>query len=226
MTAERPYRRRMSLSDACAELERCAGTQFDPEVVRIFVEEVRARPISDDDEAVAAALAADPELQVRRDDNEPLLGHGPLAVTDNLTLLYSHRYFHEFAGKEADRAHVQDDSFGIVLVEPSDIAAINARDGYAAGDDAIRAIASAVQRVAIRVGGTACRYSGRRIGLIAPGADEEQVSRLASEIAAELGDSPRVECGEAAWRAGESAEDVIARARLALGATPHPQSRA
>jgi diguanylate cyclase (GGDEF)-like protein len=216
MTAERPYRRRMTLEDACAELERCAGTQFDPEVVRVFVEEVRKRPIADDDEAISAALAADPELQVRRDDNEPLLGHGPLAVTDNLTLLYSHRYFHEFASKEAERAHVQDDSFGIVLVEPTDIAGINARDGYAAGDDAIRAIASAVQRVAVRVGGTACRHSGKRIGLIAPGADEAQVNRLASEIAAELGDSPRVECGEAAWRADESGEDVIARARLAL----------
>jgi diguanylate cyclase (GGDEF)-like protein len=137
-------------------------------------------------------------------------------VTDNLTLLYSHRYFHEFAAKEAERARVQDDSFGIVMVAPVDIAGINARHGYAAGDDAIRAIAGAVQRVAIRVGGTACRYSGRRIGLIAPGADDAQVARLASEITAELGDSPKVECGEAAWRAGESGEDVIGRARLEL----------
>jgi HD-GYP domain-containing protein (c-di-GMP phosphodiesterase class II) len=87
MTAERPYRRRMSLEDACAELERCAGTQFDPQVVRVFVEEVRARPISHDDEAVAAALAHDPELAARRDHDEPMLGQGPLAVTDNLTLL-------------------------------------------------------------------------------------------------------------------------------------------
>ena len=217
MTAERPYRRRMSLEDACAELERCAGTQFDPEVVSVFVEEVRKRPISDDDEAVAAALAADPELQVRRDGGEPLLGHGPLAVTDNLTLLYSHRYFHEMAAKEAERARLQDDSFGVVLVEPVEIASINAREGYAAGDDAIRAVASAVQRVAVRVGGTACRHSGKRIGLLAPGADSAQVSRLASEVTAELGDSPKVECGEAAWRAGESGDDVIARAQLVLG---------
>src|SRR5215217_253274 len=149
MTAERPYRHRMTLADACAELERCAGTQFDPEVVRVFVEEVRARPISDTDEAVAAALANDPELQVQRDDNEAVLGQGPLAVTDNLTLLYSHRYFHEVAAKEAERARVQDGSFGVVLVEPSDIAHINAREGYAAGDDAIRAIATCCTAVAI-----------------------------------------------------------------------------
>ena len=217
MTAERPYRRRMNLEDACRELERCAGTQFDPEVVRIFCEEVRKRPISDTDEAVAAALAADPELQLRRLEDEPLLGHGPLAVTDNLTLLYSHRYFHEVASKEAERARVQDDSFGVVMVETTDIAEINRRESYAAGDDAIRAVATAVQRVAVRVGGTACRHGGTRIGLIAPGADDAMASRLASEISEELGESPRVDCGEAAWRPGESGDDVIRRARLALG---------
>jgi hypothetical protein len=44
MTADRPYRQRMSLEDACAELERSAGTQFDPEIVRIFCSEVRKAP--------------------------------------------------------------------------------------------------------------------------------------------------------------------------------------
>jgi diguanylate cyclase (GGDEF)-like protein len=38
MTTERVYRSRMSHEHAIAELERCAGTQFDPGVVRAFVE--------------------------------------------------------------------------------------------------------------------------------------------------------------------------------------------
>jgi diguanylate cyclase (GGDEF)-like protein/putative nucleotidyltransferase with HDIG domain len=37
MTADRPYRRGMSPSAARAELERCAGTQFDPDVVAAFL---------------------------------------------------------------------------------------------------------------------------------------------------------------------------------------------
>jgi two-component system cell cycle response regulator len=36
MTSDRPYRRALSASDALAELRRCAGTQFDPEVVFTF----------------------------------------------------------------------------------------------------------------------------------------------------------------------------------------------
>jgi diguanylate cyclase (GGDEF)-like protein len=36
MVTDRPYRRAMSRADALAELERCAGTQFDPAVVEAF----------------------------------------------------------------------------------------------------------------------------------------------------------------------------------------------
>ena len=46
MTADRPYSRRRTLEEACAEIERCAGTQFDPKVAAAFVEEVRRRPPS------------------------------------------------------------------------------------------------------------------------------------------------------------------------------------
>jgi HD-GYP domain-containing protein (c-di-GMP phosphodiesterase class II) len=37
MTNDRVYRRKLSIDDALAELERCAGTQFDPNVVAAAV---------------------------------------------------------------------------------------------------------------------------------------------------------------------------------------------
>jgi HD-GYP domain-containing protein (c-di-GMP phosphodiesterase class II) len=39
MTTDRVYRSRLSHERAMAELERCAGTQFDPDVVLAFREE-------------------------------------------------------------------------------------------------------------------------------------------------------------------------------------------
>jgi putative nucleotidyltransferase with HDIG domain len=42
MTTDRPYRRRLSAAEARAELRRCAGTQFDPAVVRVFCSEMAA----------------------------------------------------------------------------------------------------------------------------------------------------------------------------------------
>jgi len=46
MTSNRPYRKALSFAQAREEIERCAGTQFDPELVKVFLslpeEELRA----------------------------------------------------------------------------------------------------------------------------------------------------------------------------------------
>jgi putative nucleotidyltransferase with HDIG domain len=38
MTSSRPYRRGMSASQAIRELSRCSGSQFDPEIIKIFIQ--------------------------------------------------------------------------------------------------------------------------------------------------------------------------------------------
>jgi HD-GYP domain-containing protein (c-di-GMP phosphodiesterase class II) len=43
MTSERPYRAASTVEEALAELRRCAGTQFDPDVVDTFCAIVAAR---------------------------------------------------------------------------------------------------------------------------------------------------------------------------------------
>lgn len=37
MTSDRPYRKALSLEEAYSEIQRCAGTQFDPKVVEVFL---------------------------------------------------------------------------------------------------------------------------------------------------------------------------------------------
>jgi GGDEF domain-containing protein len=77
-----------------------------------------------------------------------------------------------------------------------------------------------VQRVAVRCGGTACRYSGRRFGLIVPGADAAEAERICAELATDLADGPRAAVGAAAAHDGDRGYDVVARARLALSPLP------
>ena len=212
MTAGRPYGERMPPAEACAELERHAGTQFDPDIVRIFVEEVHKRPPGEENSGNVEALLEDPEIRLRRDGDEPLLGFGQLALTDNLTMLYTRRYFHERAEAEARHSEAVGRSFGVVVVELVEISRINDLQGYAAGDEAIRTVARAVQRVASRVGGTACRYGGHRLGLLAAGADERAVDRLAEMIPVELPEGLRIRTGTAFWRPGDDGDSVIVRA--------------
>ena len=60
MTSKRSYRLPLSFEDACVELERCAGAQFDPRVVRLFVDEVRRHAsggASSEDVATRARMA-------------------------------------------------------------------------------------------------------------------------------------------------------------------------
>jgi HD-GYP domain-containing protein (c-di-GMP phosphodiesterase class II) len=40
MTKDRPYRKSMPVAAALDEITKNAGTQFDPEIARIFVEEL------------------------------------------------------------------------------------------------------------------------------------------------------------------------------------------
>lgn len=40
MTADRPYRKKLSEQFAISELKKCSETQFDPRIAKIFIEKV------------------------------------------------------------------------------------------------------------------------------------------------------------------------------------------
>ena len=44
MTSDRVYRSRLTAEAALEELERCAGTQFDPEIVHALADELALTP--------------------------------------------------------------------------------------------------------------------------------------------------------------------------------------
>jgi HD-GYP domain-containing protein (c-di-GMP phosphodiesterase class II) len=46
MTSDRSYRPALSVEQALTELERCAGSQFDPELTELFVEGWRSGSIT------------------------------------------------------------------------------------------------------------------------------------------------------------------------------------
>jgi len=222
MIADRPYSEGLSPQEACAELERCAGTQFDPGVVRLFVEEVRNNPLAAGDEP-----AVEDELAAHRDsDGAGPLGAPAFAMVDNLTLLHSRSHLHEIVEAEARRAAVQTRPFGLVLVEMTELDDINRSDGFAAGDRTLLSVAAGLRRAELRSAGTACRAGGRRFALLVPGADETAVQAAADALGSELSGGPACRVCAFAWREGEDGQAVIDRARAGLAALSFAAPRA
>jgi diguanylate cyclase (GGDEF)-like protein len=202
MMHDRPHRAARTVDEACAVLERGAGTQFDPEMVRLLVDEVRQ----------------DPGLveRARRDAEEaetiPLLGAGVGALTDNLTLLPSHRAFRDAISSAAESSAMTGVPFTVLLVKLLDLRRVNRREGYAKGDELLQACARALDRVAVRTGGTPGRDGGSRLGLLVPRADTRDAKDLSVRVASELGAARAVRIATAVWRSGDTGEALIRRA--------------
>ena len=60
MTSERVYRRRVAPEQAIAELKRCSGSQFDPEIVAAFADELARREVC---RSRGSGLLSDPCLE-------------------------------------------------------------------------------------------------------------------------------------------------------------------
>ena len=219
MTTTRPYRRVVTREEACREIERCAGSQFDPEVARLFAEEIRRAPDGRPDDGSLAEALDVTAVQAHRERGEPLLGHGSVASTDHVTLLYSHRHLHEVAEAEAARAQRHQRPFAVVIAELPNLAEINRREGYAAGDRALTELARAIEGCLAGVPSTAGRFSGRRLAVVLPGAGQQRATAVAERIERSFdGSGPVPRTAVAVWQHGDHGSEVLGRARRALSA--------
>jgi HD-GYP domain-containing protein (c-di-GMP phosphodiesterase class II)/GGDEF domain-containing protein len=213
MTHGRPYREPLSVEDACRELVDGAGSQFDPEIAQLFVEEVRGLPEPPSDELVESVLEVlpfDPSGATT-----DLLGPLGGPSTDGLTLLGDHRALQESVRYAVEHA---DDhgSFAIAVVQLEDLARINAQASFLVGDRVIQTAARNLKRAAVRLGATAYRASGRRLAVLAPLRDGTSPERVHDEIEAEFVGGPSVRIAVERWRPGERGEELVARARQSL----------
>ena len=208
MVHDRPFRQARSSEEALEELTAAGGAQFDPEITAIFIEEVRRGEHSRFPavaDAVASALDTAGLSSTREDPPTP----------DPLTLLPGHRDFRE-AAQAAARSATDIGELTIAIVELEELDAINRREGYAAGDHALLSASRCVQRAALRCGGTAYRESGRRFGLLVPGAGAVDDADMAAELHTEFAVGPTVRVSIATPQAEETIDEAIARVRSAL----------
>jgi HD-GYP domain-containing protein (c-di-GMP phosphodiesterase class II) len=213
MTSERPYRPALSSEDACAELVAEAGSQFDPEIVQLFVEQVRRHDSSLPErvnETVADALPHDVFGQL---DSFA----GPLTVTstDGLTLLDNRRTLEQDLMGGA-RTALGEGPIALLLIQLQDLRRVNEEAGYEAGDHLIQLAARNAQRAAARCGGRAYRASGRRLAILAAqdggGTATDPLVLTESEFVA----GPAIRIARCVVEPGARASAVLERAQAEL----------
>jgi len=212
MTNDRPYRARLSSEEACEQLIAAAGTQFDPEIAQLLVEEIRSGPVAVDDALTDAVIEALP-LNLAGQAGSGI-GPLPAATTDGLTLLGNQRALYQDMRDATDGGCAH--PFAVVLIQLEDLPNVNEDVGYAAGDHLIQVAARNAQRTAARFGGTAYRASGRRLAILAPLADAGVAGDVLNHLMTEFAGGSSVRTATAVWSPGDHTADVLGRARASL----------
>ncbi len=104
-----------------------------------------------------------------------------MALTDGLTGLYNHRYFHERLNQEISRAKRLGKALSIVVFDVDNFKKYNDANGHLAGDDALKRIATII-RENIRIGDVAARYGGEEFTLILYDAGKDDAKKVAERI--------------------------------------------
>ena len=85
-----------------------------------------------------------------------------------------------------------------------------------AGDRLIEQAARNTRRLAARLGGTAYRASGRRLGILVPARERTLTPEVLEDVYVEFLTGPAIRAAISVWATGEGGEAVLARAREAL----------
>jgi HD-GYP domain-containing protein (c-di-GMP phosphodiesterase class II) len=211
MIHDRPYRPGRSSDEALQALAEGAGSQFDPEIAQLFIEEVH-RAGETLQAALAGAVAPSLDMTGLAANRE----HVP--SSDPLTLLAGHREFCEAAQAAARAAGGDGPPFSVALIQLETLNEVNRREGYAAGDRIIQTAARSAQHAALRFGGTVYRHSGRRLAVLVPSRGAPGEPDLAAELHNHFALGPSIRLAMATWQPDDTGDDVIRRARAGLTA--------
>jgi GGDEF domain-containing protein len=210
MTRDRPHSDALTAAEAARELVSGAGTQFDPEIVAAFLEELEHPQLRRLDAGTAEAVTPWLLLPDRPATAETVAMDARL--TDNVTLLGGRRVLHEAAAAAVGSGR----PIAVLIVRLAELRSLNEREGYAAGDALLAGAARKLRRAAARFGATAFRDGGDRLAVLAPGLDDAGAQRLADEVVAEFGLGPAIAVSVAVRGPEQDAESLLAAARGGL----------
>jgi diguanylate cyclase (GGDEF)-like protein len=107
------------------------------------------------------------------------------AVTDELTGLYNRRYFEERLGEEIQRAREQKRPLSLLFCDIDDFKGFNDKHGHAAGDQALKTVASLIE-ASLRQVDLAARFGGEEFTVALVDTDADGALEVARRIRASV----------------------------------------
>ncbi len=138
-----------------------------------------------------------------------------LSLTDELTGLPNRRAWNEGLERELARARRQHGPLCLALIDLDRFKAFNDAHGHPAGDALLRDVAQ-TWKGHLRVTDLLARYGGEEFGLVFAASPTESALAVIDRIRAATPGGLTSSAGLAAWRGGESAQQLIDRADGAL----------
>lgn len=115
-----------------------------------------------------------------------------LSVTDRLTELYNHGYFHQRLDEEVGRAARFGHSLSLVMLDIDDFKEFNDTYGHPRGDKVLKAVSNII-RQNLRDIDVAARYGGEEFCIVLPETDAEGACAVAQRIRKSMEAYPFVE---------------------------------
>ncbi len=204
MTSNRVYRRKLSNDYVISEFERCAGSQFDPELAKVFVEMLKEGfSIETND---LESLSHEEHIPVANENTDPLTG---LLTLD--------------AGiKHLDQLLNSSRKGTLLLLGPDNLGLVNDLMGHVAGD---KLLTTCSKKLVAKAGAEdiLMRTGGDELGIfLVDNTDRNAVKEFAKEIIDEIkaetesNYSVRVNVSAGAFDSGRNSTDYLACAGKAL----------
>lgn len=149
------------------------------------------------------------------------------AITDGLTGLFNHLYFHQCLAEQLTLAAENGQPLAVLIGDLDFFKKLNDTYGHLFGDTVLREVAE-IWSSALREEDIAARYGGEELAAILPGASLPEGKEIAASIAQRIaahafaapnGGSPvhvTMSIGVAQWRPGETKSAFLDRADAAL----------
>jgi two-component system cell cycle response regulator len=181
-----------------------ASVETAVEALRAGVYDYLTKPLESMTEFEMALKRALERRQLIRENKRLFEENKRLAVTDPLTGLNNRHKLQEALSSELERASRYARPLSIIMIDMDHLKAINDSLGHPAGDEALKMVASAIQRCVRKVD-LATRFGGDEFVIVLPEADLHVAASVAERLHQEVGklkleDRPlSVSLGVATW---------------------------